>query len=402
MNTFKTVRNWAIVQTDGFYLLFLATIAAVPAISTDMYLPAIPLLADVWGVQKSVVNLSLVLFFVAYSLFLLVLGSLSDKFGRKPILVVGIIAYIISCILCALSFNVVFFIIVRVLQAFGCAACSAMSMAICRDRYTGFYRQRALAYMSIIISLAPMFAPMLGVAVLKIASWPYIFVVQGCMGLFAAGGIIRYRETAEDLTTLPVHRLFTRYKVLFKNKEYMMATSTMGLLTLPFYGFIAFSPIVYLTIFHTSQPVFSYLFAANAAISMSGYFVCSKLIKRFRDISVISIALIGCCAAGLGMLILGVQSIYFFVPAMAAYSFFCSMSRPLSNSLILEQVNTDIGAASSFLVFYQLSAGAIGMAIATYHWEVPLVTFGLMACITPILVLMLWPFLVKRLARKKA
>jgi DHA1 family bicyclomycin/chloramphenicol resistance-like MFS transporter len=143
-------------------LLLLALLAAFPPLSTDMYLPAIPLLQQSWQQPLSIVNLTLVGFFVSYCVFLLFYGPLSDRFGRRPLLLVGIGIFILACLLCALADNVFSLIVFRVLQAAGAASASALALAISKDVYDVHEREHILAYIAVIMALAPLLAPVFG------------------------------------------------------------------------------------------------------------------------------------------------------------------------------------------------------------------------------------------------
>ncbi|RPJ34351.1 MAG: MFS transporter [Planctomycetaceae bacterium] len=221
------------------YIVFLAAIAAVPPMATDMYLAAMPIIAAEWGVAAGPVALSLVLWFGGFSVFLLVCGPLSDKYGRRPVLLAGLMLFAGASAACMVAANVVQLIAFRVLQGVGAAGPSSMCMAICRDRYEGPRRKHILAWIG----------------------WHYT-------------------------------------------------------------------------------------------------------------------AFAGC---------------------MCTITFFCGMSRPLSNNLILEQVHQDIGSASAFIVFYQFMVGAICMRFVTAPWTAPIVVFGLLALLVPAAVLAIWPLLLRML-----
>ena len=115
-------------------ILLLALLSAFPPLSTDMYLPAIPFLQSQWQLPLAIVNLTLVLFFVTYCVFLLIYGPLSDRFGRRPPLLAGIIIFIISSFFCASATGIKMLIGARILQAAGAAAASTIAMAIAKDR----------------------------------------------------------------------------------------------------------------------------------------------------------------------------------------------------------------------------------------------------------------------------
>ena len=382
---------------EGLYVLFLGLIAAVPALSTDMYLPAMPTIAHQWGISEARVGLSLVLWFVSFSIFLLVYGPLSDKYGRRPILLAGLSIFTLSSFLCAFSANVFQLILFRIIQGAGAAAPSAMCMAICRDRYEGDQRKRALAYVSIILLITPMVAPMIGAMLLKFVSWRAIFISQGALTIVTLLISLRYKETLTSPLTQKLFRLFGRYAKLFGNQNYLLCNNAMGIIVGPFMGYVAFSSIVYISLYHLSEQVFSLLFGINAMISMAGAFLSTRLTKYFSDVRILTVCFIGYACSGVGIMLLGHIHYLFFAGFMGGISFCLGLSRPLSNHLILEQVNEDIGSASSFIVFYQFIIGSICMAVATADWTHPIIIFGVLATIVPLLVLLLWPLLLHRL-----
>jgi DHA1 family bicyclomycin/chloramphenicol resistance-like MFS transporter len=380
-----------------FYIVFLAAIAAVPALATDMYLAAMPIIASQWAVPDSRVALSLVLWFATFSVFLLVCGPLSDKYGRRPVLLAGLSLFSVATVACALAANVTQLIAFRMLQGAGAAGPSSMCMAICRDRYEGTQRKRALAYIGIILALAPMVAPMIGAALLEYSTWRAIFVLQAVLVGVTLLISMRYEETAAERISGPLSSLMGRYRQLAKNRRYLLTNTAMGLILGPFYGFIAFAPIVYIQIYGLSNQAFSLLFALNALMSMLGAFSCIRVMKVLPDTLLLSACLIGCAAGGAGVLIWGGCHYAAFAASMCVVTFFCGMSRPLSNNLILEQVRHDIGSASSFIVFYQFIVGAACMRIVTVSWKAPILVFGLLALALPVAVLVIWPGLLRQL-----
>lgn len=362
-----------------------------------MYLPAIPSIAAQWAVEKSVVNLSLVLWFAAYGIALLVWGSVSDRIGRRPVLLSGLAGFVISSVFCVMSQNVYQLMIARIIQGTAAAGSSSMVMAIARDRYQGKQRQLVLAWIGIILGITPMLAPSIGAAVLKYLQWRYIFAIQGVLASASlAMALLVYTETAETLDKGGLGSILKRYGRLSKNTNYMLINGTTGLLTAPFFGFIAFSSAAYIVYFGMTEQQFGILFGMNALCAVMGSLVCTRLIKYYNEYRLITIDYIGCLAGSLILLCLGHLHWFLFTAGMGVFSFFFGMSRPLVNHLILEQVQQDIGAASSGIVCYQFIAGAVGMAITTREWSHPFAVFGVMAALCAVIVLMIWPFLLKR------
>lgn len=366
--------------------------------ATDMYLAAMPVIAKQWGVPDSHVALSLVLWFVSFSVFLLICGPLSDKYGRRPVLLAGLTVFTFATVACALATNVVQLIAFRILQGIGAAGPSSMCMAICRDRYEGPQRKHILAWIGIILGLMPMIAPSVGAAMLKFANWRGIFVTQAVLAAAALWASWRvYRETAAERVSGRFFTLMGRYGRLAKNIRYVLAVTVMGLIVGPFFGFIGFASIVYIKTYGLSSQAFGLLFGLNALMGMSGAFASTRITKWVSDTTLLTICLIGGVVGGAVVWAWGGWHYATFAAGMCLVTFFCGMSRPLSNHLILEQVHTDIGSASSFIVFYHFMVGAVCMKIVTAPWHAPIRAFGVLALAMPVVVLAIWPLLLRLL-----
>jgi len=377
-------------------LPLLALLAAFPPLSTDMYLPAIPSLQTQWQVSLVMVNYTLVCFFLSFSFALLLYGPLSDRFGRRPPLLAGIALYIVSSLLCASANQVNTLILFRVLQGFGAASAAALSMAISKDCFADREREKMLAYMGVIVALAPMMAPVLGGLMLKWLTWPWIFISQGMLGLIAFFGVWRMPEPLQTLRRVPVSKMIGRYILLFRNRKYIILTVMMALVIWPLFGFIAGSADMYIRRFGLSEQVFSYFFACNAIAFMSGSYTCARLIHRVPGIRLMTVGFAGIFTGGMCMLFTGGKSPLGFALPMAFITFCLGLSRPLGNSLILEQVDTDTGSASSMLMFIYFMMGAAGMWMISHPWEDKAFVLGLMAVSTSAAVLISFCFLYGR------
>jgi DHA1 family bicyclomycin/chloramphenicol resistance-like MFS transporter len=380
---------------EGLYIFFLGMVSASAAIATDMYLPAIPTIAGEFRVSEHVVGLSLVLWFAAFAGCLLIWGPLSDRTGRKTVLRAGLVLFVAVSVLCSLSQSVVQLIVFRVLQGIAAASPASMCMAICRDRYEGARRKKTLAYMGMIVGITPVVAPSFGSVVLRFLGWRFIFVGQALLILVTLALSTGLTETLRTRASGSIVQMAARYGGLLRNRRYLLAVTVMGLIAGPFFGYLAFSSIVYMKIYGLSAQAFSMLFAASAMAAISGGFTCTLLTGRVSDVRLVTICLSGCTGAGAGILLLGGLHYLAFAVPLCIFMFFSGMVRPVSTHLILEQVSTDIGSASSFMVFYNFLLGSVCMAYSTAPWSRPIVAYGFLAAGLPALVLALWPLLLR-------
>lgn len=382
-------------------ILFLSMVSALPPLSTDMYLGAMPTISAQWQASTLQINLSLILWFAAFSVALPFFGPLSDKFGRKPILLGGLVIFMLGSIGCAASTDVIQLITFRILQGIGAAGPSAMTMAIARDKYHGHQRKLLLAYMGVIVALAPMVAPLIGTLILQVASWRSIFILQGIIAFVIGLRVLGFTETMTTPLQDRLYKLMLRYRVVLGNRRYMLANTTMGLLAGPLFGFIAMSPHIYTEEFRLSESTFSLYFAFNALMLMAGAFACTRLNRVISDTPLITACIISSIIGALGILAIGPYHPMLFAITMGLVTFANGVTRPLSNHLILDQVQTDIGTASSFSVFYVFVVGAVSMALVSLPQSHMVRSFGFFALAVPSVVLMVWPLLLKQLSLTK-
>lgn len=348
--------------------LLLTLLAAFPALSTDMYLPAIPTLQEIWNISLPEANLSLVVYFGTFSLLLLVHGPLSDRYGRKPVLRWGILLFIVGCLLCASAGSITMLVLARMVQATGAAAASALSLALAKDLYEGQERQKILAYIGVIIPLCPMVAPMLGGFMLKYLSWRWIFICQGTLALAGLYGALRLKEPEFERTRGGILSVAQRYVVLLKNRSYISYTLAFCIMPAGFFSFVAASSNIYIVGFGMSAETYGLYFGFNALCMMIGSLLCSRLCVGHSTYSILLFSLVGLLAGGVGMLVTGGATPLLFLVPMGTISFFVGLSRPISMNIVLEQVEKDVGAASALVTFAFFLLGAIAMELISFDW----------------------------------
>lgn len=366
-------------------LILLSVLAAFPPLSTDMYLPAIPTLQEVWGIPMAEANLSLVIYFVSFSLFLLIHGPLSDRLGRKPVLIGGILTFILGCGLCAAATNIMFLVLARVVQGAGAAAASALALALSKDLYEGIERQKVLASIGVIMAFCPMLAPTLGGLMLKFGSWRWIFISQGIIALVGLYGVFRLKEPLTEFTTGGFMAVAGRYVAVFKNGRFTVLALAFACMVFPHFGFIGGSPAIYITGFGMSEEVFGLYFGVNALGFMLGSLVCTRLGGSFKPERILYVTMMVTFCAGCALLLLGGTSPLTVAIPMFCITFSVGFTRPVSNNMILEQVDRDVGAASAVMTFELFLVGAISMELIALEWSSKIAVLGVLALIGSII-----------------
>lgn len=354
----------------------LALLTAFPPLSTDMYLPAIPHLQALWNQPFMVVNLTLICFFLAYCFFMLVYGPLSDRFGRRRPLLVGVGIFIIASGICALANDVTTLIAARILQASGAAAASALSLAMCKDLFESRQRARIMAYIAVIVALMPMLAPVVGGWMIQHASWRWVFIFQGMMGLIAWIGVLLMDEPLTQFERVSAAAAVRVYLRLFKNRRYTGLMLAMSLLILPFFGFLAGSTEIYMTRFGLSEQQYGYFFGFNALAFLCGPIVFARLSRRFSTRSLLTVSFGGIMVSGAVMALIPHHDPWSLALPMWGITFCLGLSRPPSNNLILDQVDRDVGAASALVIFTFMTIGAGSMGFISLAWPDKITVIG--------------------------
>lgn len=371
-------------------ILLLALLTAFPPLSTDMYLPALPLLQAQWNQPLVVVNLTLICFFLSYCLFMLIYGPVSDRFGRRRPLLTGIGIYVIASMICALCNSVYTLIAARILQASGAAAASALSLAMCKDLFAAKHRERILAHVAVIMALAPMLAPIIGGWMIHFLSWQWVFVAQAAMGTVAWVGVYHMAEPLKTFTRISPVEAARVYLRLFRNRRFAGLLLSLSLLIVPFFGFIAGSSDIYISRFGMEARQFGYFFGFNAIAAMFGPIAFSRLSKRFTSETLMTAAFVGITVSGYLMALLPHHSPWSLALPMWSLSFFFGLCRPPSNNLMLEQVDRDVGAASALIIFTFMTIGAFGMGLISLEWSDKITVLGILGGGAGTLTLTVW------------
>ena len=164
-------------------LVLVTAMLMMQPLSTDLYLASLPSLATVFEVPVSTVQLTLSLFVIGFGSAQLIVGPLSDRYGRRPVLLAGLATYLIASLLCGLSPSIDMLIAARFVQALGCCTAVMIARAIVRDAYPPEYSARVIARASTWLSMAPIIGPVLGSVLQVSLGWRAAFAV---LGLFSA------------------------------------------------------------------------------------------------------------------------------------------------------------------------------------------------------------------------
>jgi DHA1 family bicyclomycin/chloramphenicol resistance-like MFS transporter len=393
-------------------IVLIAFLSAFVPLSIDLYLPALPGMSDYFGVPSDQINLTLTAFFIFYALGALVWGPLSDRYGRKPVLVVGLGLYVVASVFCALMWDVRGLVVCRVFQAIGASAAGAVATAIVKDVYSGSKRESVLAIVQSMVLIAPAAAPVLGAFLLSLMSWRGIFWTLAGIGVVGWVGSLLFEETIPERTTgmVPVpfninngtgiilHSILRLGHVL-KNRGFTLLLVLFSFAMISGMAYVASSTYIYQDGFHLSQQGFSLFFSLNALGSIAGPVIYMRLSGRVHPETVISTCFAVVAVSGLLVCFLGNVGPWIFALCILPTSIANNLSRPPSANMMLEQQKGDTGAVSSLMGFTGTLMGSLGMQLISLPWGNTILALGIITFAAGAVSLLVWPFVLGHVIR---
>ena len=241
-------------------------------LSTDLYLPALPEMGGYFSVSQSLVSLTLTVFFFVFAVSIVLFGPLSDKYGRKPILVFGAALFSAASLVCALSGDIYTLIAGRFFQAVGSGAVITVATALIKDCFYGRVMTRILAITQALAVIAPMAAPNIGGLLLQFTSWRGAFYLLTALGIVNLVLSLLFTETLARESRFQ-GRVAGSLMLLWeqgKQKRFMLSLVMFSLLAAPYMAYLSVSSFVYIETFHLSAQQYSYFFAANSFAAVIG------------------------------------------------------------------------------------------------------------------------------------
>lgn len=278
----KFNRIWAAV--------ILGSLTAFGPLSVDMYLPALPELADGFQASTSLSQLSLTAFLIGMAAGQLVVGPLSDARGRKKPLIVGLSIFAISSLLCIMMPSIWGLIIMRLVQGASAAAGIVIARAVARDLYSGIELTKFFALLMLVNGAAPIAAPIVGGQLLSIMPWKGIFGVLAVIGAVMIMAVIwGLPETLSDSNRSKggIGNMLHTFSILIRDKVFMGYCMAQGFVMAAMFAYIAGSPFLLQEHFHLSPQAFGVFFGANGAGIIAAAQITARLAGRINTNSLL-------------------------------------------------------------------------------------------------------------------
>ena len=369
------------------WIMLLALLTSLGPLSIDMYLPALPQMAQDFGVSTQMVANTLPAYFFGLALGQLIYGPLSDRIGRKVPLYFGLTLYIFASLLCVFATNEWSLIAARILQALGGCVGVVIARAAIRDRLDMQASAQAFASMMIVMGIAPIIAPSLGALVLNFFSWHAVFVFLTLMGvvcLLCVHFFFKESLIPERRLKLNFNQILNLYAVILKDPSFKWAMLAGCFSGGVLFCYISSSASVLMDGYGLTQQQFAYAFGINAF----GIMLLSTINKQLAyKISVLRRLKIGSGLQLLGALILFITGLINHIPLWIVFiGMFLAVSGigftgPNAMALAMSEQGARAGTASAIMGSMQFACGLLGGVILNFLMWNALLNMGLIMLI---------------------
>ncbi len=349
--------------------LLIGALSTIGPLGIDMYLPSIPTMAASLNTTEGTIQFSLMTYFVGLMLGQLFYGPLSDKFGRKPLITLGLIIFILGSIGCAFAETVLQLHVLRLVQGLGGSIGMVIAFAMIKDLYQGPMMGKMMSMVLAILGLSPVLAPLIGNGLQALESWRAIFIFLAVYsGVILTACLLLLPETRSNplRDEFKLSKTFHHYINIASNPKFMVYALTLCIAQAGFFAYLAGSASVFISQYQLSSTQFSVLFAINALGLVAAAIFNPKLHEKFGALGsykLINSAYFVVIGLLFAYLSLGFTSLYVLCAGLFVVVSLLGFIMPTGSQLALMRQHEHTGTASALLGSMQFAAGAIISAI---------------------------------------
>src|SRR5580704_6172275 len=377
----------------------LAVLAATGTLATNILLPSLPQMALSLNVSRAAVTSAITVFLTVFALGQLVVGPISDRYGRRWPVLIGFAVFFAGSIWCGLADDLPGLLIGRVIQAAGACATSVLSRAIARDLFSGAALGRAMALIMIAMAAAPGFSPLLGGALDHYFGWRSEFAF---VGAFAAIGAISYHAVLGEThcsTRIPLDPLAIaqNYLSLIADRRFLVPAATVSLIMGGLFAMFSAAPRVLIEGLKFTPIQLGLFFAGTVMVVFAAGMLATRLAPRFGLDRSISSGLLVAATGSIGILLVSILHPSFlpFLAAMCVFLLGMGIVNPLGTAQALSPFGDKAGAASALLGFWQMMSAAIGVWLAATVSHQAMLALGIVLTVASLLAIGLYTMRVR-------
>ena len=366
---------------SSFSIVFiLGLLAMLMPLSIDMYLPALPVIAEQFGVPAGSAQMTLSTYILGFALGQLLYGPMADSLGRKPVVLGGTLVFAGAAAACAMAQSIDHLIVMRFFHGLTAAAASVVINALMRDIYPKEEFSRMMSFVMLVTTVAPLVAPMVGGAVLVWFSWHAIFWILALAALLASAMIFFFiKETlpAEHRQKFHIRTTLGNFASLFRHKRVLSYMLASGFSFAGMFSFLSAGPFVYIELNHVSPQHFGYYFALNVVFIFVLTMINSRFVRRVGALNMFRIGLWIQFVMAVWMVVTAFFDVGFWTLVIGIAAFVGCISIVSSNAMavILDEFPHMAGTASSLAGTFRFGIGAIVgalLSLATFTTAWPM------------------------------
>ncbi|NOV03705.1 multidrug effflux MFS transporter [Paenibacillus planticolens] len=385
--------------------LLLGLFSTLGPFTIDMYLPAFPEIVKQFDTTASLVQLSLTACLLGLGIGQLVMGSLSDVYGRRNPLLISMAVYVVASLACAFSPHIGLLITFRFVQGFAASAGIVISRAIARDLYSGHELTKFFSLLLLVGNLGPLVAPVTGSGILSFTTWVGVFIALALLGMYLLTMTKwKLQETLPSDRRRPSNFMeqLRNYGMLLRDRQFVGYMLAQGIMIAGVFAYVSGTPFIYQNIYGASPTLFALLFGSNGISLIIG----SQLVGRMSHrVSEHAFLLFGLGLASLASVVVLVVAIvhgplfalviplFFFVGAIGITS---TAAFPLA----MESQAHMAGSAAALLGVIPFLLGAVVSPLVGIAGEDTAVPLGVIILLTSAAAMLAYFFLVRRSTRE--
>ncbi|NOH80090.1 Bcr/CflA family multidrug efflux MFS transporter [Vibrio sp. RE86] len=367
----KTLEQSNAPQISFLLFLVLGAIGALTPLAIDMYLPAMPTIARDLGVTEGAVQITLTAYTAGFAIGQLIHGPLADSYGRRPVLILGVLFFGIASIVSATTTGIEALTWVRTAQGFAGAAAAVIIQAVVRDMFDREDFARAMSFVTLVITIAPLIAPMIGGYVAVWFGWRAIFwILAGFSVVVIALVLWKIPETLseENKQPLRLRNTLRNYLRLFKNPVAMGLIFSGAFSFSGMFAFLTAGSFVYIDIYGVRPDQFGYLFGLNIIAMIIMTSINGRMVKKVGSHTMLRLGLAIQLIAGVGLFVTWLFDMGLWGTVIFVVMFIGTLSTIGSNTmgLLLSGYPSMAGTASSLAGTLRFGTGSIIGAVVAF------------------------------------
>ncbi|NOU72718.1 Bcr/CflA family efflux MFS transporter [Paenibacillus sp. LMG 31458] len=381
--------------------LLLGLFSTLGPFTIDMYLPAFPEIVKQFDTTASLVQLSLTACLLGLGIGQLVMGSLSDVYGRRNPLLISMAVYVVASLACAFSPNIGLLIAFRFVQGFVAAAGIVISRAIARDLYSGNELTKFFSLLLLVGNLGPLVAPVTGSGILSFTAWIGVFIALALLGIYLLMMTKwRLQETLPSDRRRPSNfvQQLRNYGSLLRDRQFVGYMLAQGIMIAGVFAYVSGTPFIYQNIYGASPTVFALLFGSNGISLIIGSQLVGRMSHRVSEHAFLLFGLWLACLASVTVLVVAIAHgplfalvipLFFFVAAIGITS---TAAFPLA----MESQGHMAGSAAALLGVIPFLLGAVVSPLVGIAGEDTAVPLGVIILLTSTAAMLAYFFLVRK------